>query len=81
MQKFGTSKGFVESATHILEGITSDLHKSLDLEAASKVASCDYEYNTAWGKQVWEIGLIFESKTTNWFLSYYIKIFQNNFLS
>ena len=52
MQKFGTSKGFVESAAHILEGTTFDLYKSHDLEAASKVASCDYEYNTAWGKQV-----------------------------
>lgn len=65
MQKFGTSKGFVESATHILEGITSDLHKSLDLEAASKVASCDYEYNTAWGKQVgWLYGSTSEDVLT-----------------
>jgi hypothetical protein len=52
MQKFGTSKGFVDSATHILEGTTFDPYKSLDLEAASEVASCNYEYNTAWGKEV-----------------------------
>lgn len=52
MQKFGTSKGFVESVTHVLEGMTLDFYKSLDVKAARKVASCDYEYNTAWGKQV-----------------------------
>jgi hypothetical protein len=53
MQKFGTSKGFVDSATHILEGTTFDPYKSLDLEAAREVASCNYEYNTAWVKR-WE---------------------------
>lgn len=52
VQIFGTSKGFVASATHILKGTTFDLYKSLDLEDAAKVASCDYEYSTAWGKQV-----------------------------
>lgn len=51
-QKFGASKEFVESATHALEETTFSLFKSLDLEAASEVASCDYEYNTAWGKEV-----------------------------
>jgi hypothetical protein len=35
-----------------LEGTTFDPYKSLDLEAASEVASCNYEYNTAWGKEV-----------------------------
>jgi hypothetical protein len=35
-----------------LEGTTFDTYKSLDLEAASEVASCNYEYNTAWGKEV-----------------------------
>ncbi|WJX69057.1 hypothetical protein P8452_53358 [Trifolium repens] len=65
MQKFGTSKGFVDSATHILEGTTFDPYKSLDLEAASEVASCNYEYNTAWGKEVgWLYGSTSEDVLT-----------------
>ncbi|XP_004487428.1 cellulose synthase-like protein H1 isoform X2 [Cicer arietinum] len=65
MQKFGTSKGFVESVTHVLEGMTLDFYKSLDVKAARKVASCDYEYNTAWGKQVgWLYGSTSEDVLT-----------------
>ncbi|WJX73823.1 hypothetical protein P8452_57560 [Trifolium repens] len=65
IQKFGTSKGFVDSATHILEGTTFDTYKSLDLEAASEVASCNYEYNTAWGKEVgWLYGSTSEDVLT-----------------
>ncbi|XP_045806914.1 cellulose synthase-like protein H1 [Trifolium pratense] len=65
IQKFGTSKGFVDSATHILKGTTFDHYKSLDLEAASEVASCNYEYNTAWGKEVgWLYGSTSEDVLT-----------------
>ncbi|XP_058779634.1 cellulose synthase-like protein H1 [Vicia villosa] len=65
VQIFGNSKGFVNSATHILKGNTFGLYKSLDLEDASKVASCDYEYNTAWGKQVgWLYGSTSEDVLT-----------------
>jgi len=56
MQIFGASRGFVESAKHALEEMTftpnDKLFKSLELKAANQVASCDYEYSTAWGKQV-----------------------------
>lgn len=65
LQKFGTSKGFVKSATHVLEGTAFNPFKSLDLEAASEVASCDYEYNTAWGKKVGNMNNIRVIKTTN----------------
>ncbi|KAL5081998.1 hypothetical protein RYX36_010419 [Vicia faba] len=52
VQIFGTSKGFVDSATYILKGTTFDIYKYLELEEATKVASCDYEYNTAWGTTI-----------------------------
>ncbi|KAJ1400045.1 Nucleotide-diphospho-sugar transferase [Sesbania bispinosa] len=66
IQKIGTSKEFAESATHVLEGMmTSNLSKSLDVEAASEVANCDYEYGTAWGKQVgWIYGSTSEDVLT-----------------
>ncbi|KAE9585626.1 hypothetical protein Lal_00010002 [Lupinus albus] len=69
IQKFGASKVFGESAAHTLEGKTftpNDNHcKSLDLEAASEVASCGYEYCTAWGKQVgWIYGSTSEDVLT-----------------
>ncbi|RDX60120.1 Cellulose synthase-like protein H1, partial [Mucuna pruriens] len=53
---FGTSREFVESATCALEGKTNTPTNNLCnfLEAASEVASCKYEYATAWGKQCLE---------------------------
>lgn len=52
---FGTSKEFVKSAVHALEGKTifapNDDRCNL-LETAAEVASCGYEYGTAWGEQV-----------------------------
>ncbi|KAK7324813.1 hypothetical protein VNO77_28670 [Canavalia gladiata] len=69
VHKFGTSRGFIESATHTLEGkifkTKDSLLKSLDLEAESQVASCEYEYSTAWGKQVgWIYGSTSEDVLT-----------------
>ncbi|TKY48721.1 Cellulose synthase protein B4 [Spatholobus suberectus] len=60
-------KGFVESATHALEGKTVTPNNNLcnSLEAASEVASCEYEYGTAWGKQVgWIYGSTAEDVLT-----------------
>ena len=50
---FGSSKQFINSAAHALQG-NSDHPKDLSnsLEAACQVASCTYEYNTDWGKKV-----------------------------
>ncbi|KAG4981126.1 hypothetical protein JHK85_035084 [Glycine max] len=64
---FGTSKGFVESATHALEGKTFTPNNNIckSLEAASEVSSCEYEYGTAWGKQVgWMYGSTSEDLLT-----------------
>lgn len=64
---FGTSKRFIESATHALEGKTSTPIDNLcnTLEAAKKVASCTYEYGTTWGKQVgWMYGSTSEDVLT-----------------
>ncbi|XP_029131074.1 cellulose synthase-like protein H1 isoform X2 [Cajanus cajan] len=68
-QIFGASKGFIKSVDHALEETTftpnENLFKSLDVEAASKVASCDYECSTAWGKQVgWLYGSTSEDVLT-----------------
>ncbi|KAF7847277.1 hypothetical protein BT93_L3129 [Corymbia citriodora subsp. variegata] len=55
---FGSSKQFINSATHALWG-SSDHTKNLlsSLEAAHQVASCTYEYNTNWGKKIgWMYG-------------------------
>lgn len=66
---FGTSKRFIESATHALEGKTFTRIDNLcnTLETAKKVASCTYEYGTAWGKQVSNIDNI--SKGTSYLIS------------
>ncbi|KAK7272274.1 hypothetical protein RJT34_28770 [Clitoria ternatea] len=69
VQNFGTSRLFVESATHVLEGKTfttsNNLCKSLELEAEIQVASCEYEYSTSWGKQVgWIYGSTSEDVLT-----------------
>jgi len=57
VKHFGTSKGFAESAIHVMHWKTSstgieNLCKSLDLEAGNQVASCEYERCTAWGEKV-----------------------------
>jgi len=51
---FGSSKGFVESATNALEGKTLAFNNNIGkyVNAVKEVGSCEYEYNTAWGKQV-----------------------------
>jgi len=51
---FGSSKGFMESATNALEGKTLVSNNNIwkYVEAAKEVGSCEYEYGTAWGKQV-----------------------------
>ncbi|XP_057457596.1 cellulose synthase-like protein H1 isoform X2 [Lotus japonicus] len=69
VQIFGTSREFVGSVTHALEGKTyannDDLCKSLDLEAAKEVASCGYECSTAWGEKVgWMYGSTSEDVLT-----------------
>ncbi|XP_027339834.1 cellulose synthase-like protein H1 isoform X2 [Abrus precatorius] len=64
---FGTSKGFVESAADALEGKTFSSNNDLcnSLEAAKEVASCGYEYGTAWGTQVgWAYGSTSEDLLT-----------------
>ncbi|KAL2331856.1 hypothetical protein Fmac_019437 [Flemingia macrophylla] len=66
---FGALEGFVQSVDDALEEMTftpnDNLFKFLDLEAARKVASCDYECNTAWGKQVgWLYGSTSEDVLT-----------------
>lgn len=51
---FGTSERLVESAAIALEGKTFTPKDNLcsSLKAATEVASCRYEYGTAWGNQV-----------------------------
>ncbi|XP_020238378.1 cellulose synthase-like protein H1 [Cajanus cajan] len=64
---FGTSKVLVESATDALEGKTLSPNNNLcnSLEAAREVASCEYDYGTAWGKQVgWIYGSTSEDVLT-----------------
>ena len=59
---FGTSEEFVESAAQALEGKIFKPNANLcdSLEAAKEVASCGYEYGTAWGKQVHNRNSIFK---------------------
>ncbi|XP_068500231.1 cellulose synthase-like protein H1 isoform X2 [Phaseolus vulgaris] len=64
---FGSSKGFVESATDALEGKTLAPSNNIwkYVEAAKEVASCEYEYDTAWGKEVgWMYGSTSEDALT-----------------
>lgn len=53
-KKFGTSEELVKSAAFALEGRTysHNINVSEALQAASQVASCEYEYGTGWGDQV-----------------------------
>ncbi|KAJ1400048.1 Cellulose synthase [Sesbania bispinosa] len=64
---FGTSKGFVESTAPVLEGKTLTLYDNLhnSLQAANEVASCGYEDNTSWGKELgWMYGSTSEDLLT-----------------
>ncbi|KAK7261127.1 hypothetical protein RIF29_27431 [Crotalaria pallida] len=65
---FGTSKEFVESAAHALAGkkifAPNDNHIN-SFETAIEVASCGYEYDTDWGKEVgWMYGTTSEDVLT-----------------
>ncbi|KAI9107611.1 hypothetical protein K1719_021274 [Acacia pycnantha] len=66
-QKFGSSKEFVKIAAQAWEDNSrSDvINPSTSLEAAIQVSSCEYEYGTAWGKQVgWLYGSLAEDQQT-----------------
>ena len=55
MQQFGSSKEFVKSAAHALEGrayCTNDITPSNFIETAIQLSDCVYESGTCWGKQV-----------------------------
>ncbi|KAI9107631.1 hypothetical protein K1719_021294 [Acacia pycnantha] len=65
--KFGSSKEFVKLAAQAWEDNSrSDvINPSTSLEAAIQVSSCEYEYGTAWGKQVgWLYGSLSEDQQT-----------------
>ncbi|XP_027928940.1 cellulose synthase-like protein H1 [Vigna unguiculata] len=64
---FGSSKRFVESATNALEGKTLASNNNIwkNVEAAKEVGTCEYDYGTAWGKQVgWMYGSTSEDALT-----------------
>jgi hypothetical protein len=55
IQQFGSSKEFVKSATHAMEGSdysTNDISPSNFIEEAIRISDCGYEYGTDWGKKV-----------------------------
>ncbi|XP_020238421.1 cellulose synthase-like protein H1 [Cajanus cajan] len=68
IQQFGSSKEFVKSAAHALEGSAysvDDITPSNFTEAATQVANCGYEYGTCWGKQMgWLYGSVAEDVPT-----------------
>jgi len=54
-QQFGSSKEFIKSADHALDWKTNfhnDSSPSDCIEAAIKVAGCEYECGTWWGEKV-----------------------------
>ncbi|KAK4255328.1 hypothetical protein QN277_008340 [Acacia crassicarpa] len=65
-QRFGSSKEFVKLAAQAWEDNSSDvINPSTSLESAIEVSSCEYEYGTAWGKQVgWLYGSLAEDQQT-----------------
>ncbi|XP_027339839.1 cellulose synthase-like protein B4 isoform X2 [Abrus precatorius] len=67
-QQFGSSKDYVKSVAHALEGSTypeNDISPSHFIEAATQVANCEYENGTYWGKQMgWLYGSISEDVPT-----------------
>ncbi|CAJ1956284.1 unnamed protein product [Sphenostylis stenocarpa] len=68
IQQFGSSKEFVKSADLAFDGKTyssNDISPSDSVEAAIKVAECDYERGTCWGKKIgWLYGSISEDVPT-----------------
>ncbi|XP_028797142.1 cellulose synthase-like protein H1 isoform X2 [Neltuma alba] len=69
-QKFGSSKEFFKLAAQAWEdnpcsSCSNVITPSTSLEAAIQVSSCEYEYGTAWGKQVgWLYGSLAEDQQT-----------------
>ncbi|KAK2370180.1 cellulose synthase protein H1 [Trifolium repens] len=67
-QQFGSSKEFVKSATHAMEGSdysTNDISPSNFIEEAIRISDCGYEYGTDWGKKMgWLYGSISEDVPT-----------------
>ena len=55
IQRFGSTKGLVNSAIDAFEGKTYFSKPNLldSLGIASQVAGCEYENGTGWGKQVY----------------------------
>ncbi|KAK2424357.1 cellulose synthase protein H1 [Trifolium repens] len=68
IQQFGSSKEFVKSATHAMEGSdysTNDISPSNFIEEAIRISDCGYEYGTDWGKKMgWLYGSISEDVPT-----------------
>ncbi|KAJ1400053.1 Nucleotide-diphospho-sugar transferase [Sesbania bispinosa] len=68
IQQFGSSKKFIKSAIHALEGSaysTNDDSPSNFIDAAIQVSDCGYEHGTCWGKQMgWLYGSISEDVPT-----------------
>ncbi|XP_027927164.1 cellulose synthase-like protein H1 [Vigna unguiculata] len=67
-QQFGSSKEFIKSADHALDGKTNfhnDSSPSDCIEAAIKVAGCEYECGTWWGEKIgWLYGSMVEDFPT-----------------
>ncbi|KAH7680951.1 Cellulose synthase protein [Dioscorea alata] len=68
-QVFGDCRELLDSAAHIRSANMKTSGKLIDLsnkiEAAKQVASCTYEFNTCWGKEIgWVYGTIAEDVTT-----------------
>ncbi|RDX62085.1 Cellulose synthase-like protein H1, partial [Mucuna pruriens] len=67
IEQLGSSKEFVTSASHALEGSAyfgNDTPSNF-IEAAREVANCRYEYGTCWGKQMgWLYGSVVEDIPT-----------------
>ncbi|KAJ1400051.1 Nucleotide-diphospho-sugar transferase [Sesbania bispinosa] len=68
MQQFGSSKEFVKSAAHALEGYAyspNDISPSNFIQTAIQVADCGYENGTSWGNQIgWVYGSVAEDVPT-----------------
>ncbi|KAK7324810.1 hypothetical protein VNO77_28665 [Canavalia gladiata] len=75
IKQFGSSKEFIISAAHALEGSAysaDDISPSKFIEAATQVANCGYEYGTSWGNKLgWLYGSVVEDIPTG--LNYHRK--------
>ncbi|XP_039124624.1 cellulose synthase-like protein H1 isoform X1 [Dioscorea cayenensis subsp. rotundata] len=68
-QVFGDCRELLDSAAHIRSANMKTSGKLIDLsakiEAAKQVASCTYEFNTSWGKEIgWLYGAVVEDLIT-----------------